>query len=171
QRSIVRLPPRVTMTAMSEMPFRHYIRVRYQECDTQLVVFNARYADYVDLGITQFLKATMPDRELYDGSFEIQLKKQVIEWFAPARFDDVIEIRVWVSRFGRSSFDVRFELRKAGEPDPIAIADTVYVYVLGEKGIWRSAPLPERERALLEAGARGRIVDHAGYLPVAGSGG
>jgi len=156
------------MTPTTEMPFRHYIRVRYQECDTQLVVFNARYGDYIDLGITQFLKACMSDRRLYDGSFEIQLKKQVIEWFAPARFDDVIEIRTWVSRFGRTSFDVRFELRLAGEADLIAVADTVYVHVLGEKGVWKSAPLPERERALLEAGGRGRIVDHAGYLPVRG---
>ena len=149
------------------LPFRHYIRVRYQECDTQLVVFNARYGDYIDLGITQFLMACMPERNLYDGTFEIQLKKQVIEWFAPARFNDVIEIRTWVSRFGRTSFDVRFELRIAGQPDPIVVADTVYVHVLGQNGVWKSAPLPERERALLDAGARGRIVDHAGYLAVA----
>ena len=30
--------------------FRYYLRVRYGECDAQKVVFNARYADYVDLG-------------------------------------------------------------------------------------------------------------------------
>jgi len=156
------------MTAQSELPFRHYIRVRYQECDTQLVVFNARYGDYIDLAVTQFLIASMPhrDRNIYDGQFEIQLKKQSVEWFAPARFNDVIEIRAWVSRFGRSSFDMRFELRIAGEDDPIVVADTVYVHVIGENGVWKSAPLPERERALLEDGARGRIVDHAGYLPV-----
>ena len=148
----------------AERPFRHYIRVRYQECDTQLVVFNARYADYIDLGITQFLMACMPGRNLYDGDFEIQLKKQVIEWFAPARFNDVIEISVWASRFGRTSFDVRFELRIAGQPDPIVVADTVYVHVVGENGVWRSAPLPERERALLAAGARGMIIDHGGWL-------
>lgn len=157
------------MKAPSDAPFRHYIRVRYQECDTQLVVFNARYGDYIDLAVTQFLMTAMPGRYLYDGSFEIQLKKQVIEWFAPARFNDVIEISAWVSRFGRTSFDMRFELRIAGEQEPIVVADTVYVHVLGEKGVWKSAPLPERERALLETGARGRIVDHAGYLPVAES--
>ncbi|MDX2156914.1 MAG: acyl-CoA thioesterase [Hyphomicrobiaceae bacterium] len=151
---------------MTLLPFRHYVRVRYQECDTQLVVFNARYGDYIDLGITQFLMAAMPGRDLYDGTFEIQLKKQVIEWFAPARFNDVIEIRVWVSRFGRTSFDVRFELRIAGKEDVIVNADTVYVHVRGEKGVWKSSPVPEEARALLEAGARGKIVDHAGWLPV-----
>ena len=30
-------------------PFRYYTRVRYQDCDAQHVVFNARYGDYVDL--------------------------------------------------------------------------------------------------------------------------
>lgn len=32
-------------------PFRIYIRVRYQECDSQHVVFNARYGDFIDLAI------------------------------------------------------------------------------------------------------------------------
>lgn len=156
------------MKADAELPFRHYIRVRYQECDTQLVVFNARYGDYIDLALTQFLIAAMPerDRNIYDGKFEIQLKKQVVEWFAPARFNDVIEIRTWVSRFGRTSFDMRFEMRIAGEGDPIVVAETVYVHVHGENGVWKSAPLPERERALLEEGARGRIIDHAGHVSV-----
>jgi len=151
-------------TTPTEPPFRHYIRVRYQECDTQLVVFNARYGDYIDLGITQFLMASLPGRNLYDGSFEIQLRKQTTEFLAPARFNDCLEISVWASRFGRTSFDVRFELRIAGQSDPIVVADTVYVHVLGEKGVWKSAPLPDKERALLAEGARGKIVDHAGWL-------
>ncbi|MFV0294717.1 MAG: acyl-CoA thioesterase [Hyphomicrobiaceae bacterium] len=144
-------------------PFRHYIRVRYQDCDSQYVVFNARYGDYVDLAVTQFLR-TIRGQNPYDGKFEVQLKKQVIEWFAPARFDDILEITTWVSRFGNSSFDMRFEFRIAGQEDVIVVADTVYVHVVGEKGVWRSAPLPDDKRALLEDGARGKVIDHAGYL-------
>jgi acyl-CoA thioester hydrolase len=152
---------------MTLPPFRHFIRVRYQDCDSQHVVFNARYGDYIDLAITNFMMSAMPGRDPFDGSFEIQLKKQVIEWFAPARFNDVLEISTWVARLGRSSFDVRFEIRIAGKPEVIVAADTVYVHVHGEKGIWKSAPIPDDGRALLEAGARGKIVDHAGWLPVA----
>jgi len=154
-------------TPAAELPFRYYLRVRYQECDTQQVVFNCRYSDYVDLAVTQFLIAARPSRPLYDGSFEIQVKKQTIEWNAPARFNDVVEVSVWVSSFGRTSFNVRFEMRVAGNADVIAVSDTVYVNVAGENGVWKSAPLPIEERALLEAGARGRIVDHAGYWPLA----
>lgn len=148
------------------LPFRHFVRVRYQDCDSQHVVFNARYGDYVDLAVTQFLMTAVRGHDPFDGQFEIQLKKQTIEWFAPARFNDIIEIRTWVSRFGRTSFDMRFEMRIAGTEDVIVTADTVYVHVLGEKGIWKSAPLPDDKRTLLEEGARGMIVDHAGYLPV-----
>jgi acyl-CoA thioester hydrolase len=60
-------------------PFRYYVRVRYQDCDSQHVVFNARYGDYLDLAITEFLAAAMPDRDPFGGGFEIQLKKQSIE--------------------------------------------------------------------------------------------
>lgn len=153
----------------AELPFRYYLRVRYQECDTQQVVFNCRYSDYADLAVTQFLIASMPGRTLYDGTFEIQVKKQTIEWNAPARFNDVVEVSTWVSNFGKSSFNVRFEMRIAGKPDVIALSDTVYVHVTGENGVWKSAPLPAADRALLEDGARGKIVDHAGFFPLAGS--
>lgn len=147
-------------------PFRYYLRVRYQDCDSQHVVFNARYSEYVDLAITQFLYATMGDRDPYDNTFEIQVKKQTVEWFAPARFQDVVEISTYVTRFGTTSFNVQFDLRVAGSPDVIVKADTVYVHVKGQNGVWKSAPLPADRRALLEEGAKGKIVDHAGYYPI-----
>src|SRR3954453_17477815 len=37
--------------------FRYYLRVRYVECDAQKVVFNSRYAEYVDVAINEFLRA------------------------------------------------------------------------------------------------------------------
>jgi len=71
-------------------PFRYYVRVRYQECDAQHVVFNARYGDYIDLACFEFLRAALPrPRDVFDGTFESQTVRQVVEWKAPARFDDV----------------------------------------------------------------------------------
>jgi len=147
-------------------PFRYYVRVRYQDCDSQHVVFNARYGDYIDLAITEFLQAAMPGRDPWNNDFEIQVRKQIIEWHAPARFQDVLEISTFVSRFGRSSFDVQFDIRLASRPEVIVNATTTYVHVVGEKGVWRSAPIPPGPRALLEAGARGKIIDQAGYHPI-----
>ena len=67
--------------------FRYFLRVRYGECDAQKVVFNARYADYVDLATAEFLRSMGYEKELQTGELDYQLVKQTIEWRAPARYD------------------------------------------------------------------------------------
>lgn len=146
----------------SQSPFKYYLRVRYQECDAQHVVFNARYGDYIDLAITEFMKATMPDRNIFDGTFEFQVVKQTTEWKAPARFDDVLEITAEVGRLGNSSFTVANTIRRAGDPATLVTAETVYVHV--DPKSWRPAPLPDFVRERFAAGARGKVVDHAGHF-------
>ncbi len=148
---------------MIHKPFRYYVRVRYQDCDAQHVVFNARYGDYVDLACTEFLKACMPGRNLFDGDFEFMLARQLIEWKGPARFDDVVEVSVAVAKFGTTSFTLRFELRKAGHDAIFATAETVNVHVDGKT--WAKTPITRDVRAMLENGAPGVQTDHAGFLP------
>jgi YbgC/YbaW family acyl-CoA thioester hydrolase len=99
-------------------PFRYYLRVRYQECDPQHVVFNARYGDYADLACFEFMRAALPrPQDAFDGTFEMQTVRQVVEWKAPARFDDVIEVSIRASRLGTTSFTLSCELRRAGEAE------------------------------------------------------
>ena len=144
-------------------PFRYYLRVRYQECDPQHVVFNARYGDYADLACFEFLRAALPrPTDAFDGTFEIQTVRQVIEWKAPARFDDVLEISMRASRLGTTSVTLLAELRKAGSPDVLATIETVYVHV--DPKTFRKREIPPEMRAALEAGAAGKVTDHAGYL-------
>ena len=143
--------------------FRYYLRVRYQECDAQHVVFNARYGDYIDLACFEFLRAALPSpRDICDGTFEIQTVRQVVEWKAPARFDDVLEVSVWASHIGTTSFTLRFELRRAADGELLVISETVYVHVDPKTFLKRA--IEPRMRAALEAGARHRTVDHANYL-------
>jgi len=143
--------------------FRYYLRVRYQECDPQHVVFNARYGDYADLACFEFLRAALPrPTDGFDGTFEMQTVRQVVEWKAPARFDDVLEISIWASRLGTTSFTLSFELRRAGEADALVTSETVYVHV-DAKTFTKREIAPEM-RTALEAGAAGKTVDHAGYL-------
>ncbi|MGH9635377.1 MAG: acyl-CoA thioesterase, partial [Candidatus Angelobacter sp.] len=52
--------------------FRYYLRVRYGECDAQKVVFNARYAEYVDLATTEFLRALGYGEQLFSGELDFQ---------------------------------------------------------------------------------------------------
>ena len=146
---------------MMTKPFRYYLRVRYQECDAQHVVFNARYADYIDIASIEFMRAALPrPTDGFDGTFEIQTVRQVIEWKRPARFDDALEISVWASRLGTTSFTLSFEMRRSGEADPLVTSETVYVHV--DNKTFTKREIPPHMRAALENGARGKSVNHAG---------
>lgn len=138
--------------------FRYYLRVRYSECDAQKVVFNARYAEYVDIGTVEFLRASCPDY----GFFEYHLVKQTIEWFAPARFDQVLELSVSVQHIGTTSFTIITELRVAGSEQVISRAETINVFI--DEASMKKTSIPSGLRTAMERGAPGAVVDHAGYF-------
>ncbi len=141
--------------------FRYRLRVRYSECDAQKVVFNARYGDYIDLASLEFLRAILPSpQDLISGAFDYQLVKQTIEWKAPIRFDEVVEISVWCKHIGRTSFTLAFEFRLVGKPEVCAIADTIYVLV--DSKTLTKTPLPLDASQALQQGGAGLVVDQAG---------
>jgi len=150
-------------------PFRFYLRVRYAECDAQKVVFNTRYAEYVDVALNEFLRAIGFDtNRLLASGLDFQLVKQTIEWKAPARFDDVLEVAVEPVRLGTTSFTCRATFRLAGADQTIAVIETVYVLVEAASLAKTSLPAPFRDA--LERGAAGTVVDHAGYCSAAARG-
>ena len=149
-------------------PFRYFLRVRYGECDQQGVVYNARYGEYVDLACTEFLRVALAPRDVFTGGFEVQVVKLLIAWKGPARFDDTLEITVETMKLGTTSFTLGFELRRLGETEPLATAETVNVHI--EPTSWTKAALTEELCSRLQAGARGQYVDHAGvFSPKSGS--
>jgi acyl-CoA thioester hydrolase len=143
-------------------PFRYYLRVRYIECDAQKVVFNSRYGEYVDVGINEFLRAVGVLSDFVAGDLDFQLVKQTVDWRAPARFDQVLELSISAPKLGTTSFTCLTEFRIAGEDPVIVTVDTVYVLV--DAHTLTKRPLPDTLRAALAEGGRGRVTDHAGYF-------
>lgn len=141
-------------------PFRYYLRVRYHECDAQRVVFNARYGDYVDIGIVEYFRAMGLREPLAAGEIEIQLVKQVSQWRAPARADDVLELSIGTTRLGTTSFTTLTEFRRPGGSEVIVDIETIYVLVDLARGTKRE--IPPALRAVLARGAPGVVIDHAG---------
>ena len=142
--------------------FSHYLRVRYSECDAQKVVFNTRYADYVDVAVAEYFRALGYEKELQTAELDYQLVKQTIEWRGPARYDQVLEISVSVKHLGNTSFTLLTEFRLAGSEAVIVTAETVYVYV--DTHTLTKMSLPQRLRDAMARGAAGHVSDHAGYL-------
>jgi acyl-CoA thioester hydrolase len=147
---------------MSEDRFKYFLRVRYAECDAQKVVFNARYADYVDLATAEFLRALGYEHEIQTAELDYQLVKQTLEWRAPARYDQVLEISVIAKHLGTTSFTFLTEFRIAASDSVIATAETVYVHV--DNKTLKKQPLPETMREKFTVGAPGVTVDHAAWL-------
>jgi acyl-CoA thioester hydrolase len=147
---------------MNPSRFSYFLRVRYGECDAQKVVFNSRYAEYVDLAAAEFLRTLGFEQEIQTAELDYQLVKQTTQWRGPARYDQVLEISVRTQQLGTTSFTLVTDFRIAGEEPPIATSETVYVHV--DTHTLKKAPLPPRLRDALERGANGKHVDHAAYL-------
>jgi acyl-CoA thioester hydrolase len=147
---------------MSSSPFVYYLRTRYNECDAQKVVFNARYGDYTDVAVAEFFRALGYGQQMVNGDFDVQVVKQTTQWRSPARYDDVLAVSVETRHMGNTSFTLATEFRLAGQDDVIASSETVYVHV--DHRTLQKMPLPEQLRQALQQGAVGMAVDHAGYL-------
>lgn len=141
--------------------FRYYLRVRYYECDAQKVVYNANYGNYVGVATAEFMRA-LPGWDLLHGELDFMLVSQSMEWRAPARYDDVLEISVAVQEVGGHSITIVTDFRRAGEEAVIASARTVRVLV--DARTVQKVEVPSGLRAVLEKGAPDTVVDHAGYL-------
>jgi acyl-CoA thioester hydrolase len=75
--------------------FTLLLRVRYGECDAQQVVFNARYADYIDIAMTEYFREAVGGFQyLLEQGLDNQVVSLHIDWHSSAKFDDVLAISV-----------------------------------------------------------------------------
>lgn len=141
--------------------FTYLLRVRYSECDAQKIVFNGKYAEFVDIAATEYSRAVWGN---YNDVLAIGVDSQVvnlnISWKAPSTFDDVLAIEVNTGNVGNSSYTFEFEIRNYETGASIASAQVVYVMVDATEFI--KMPIPTDLRQKLEQGGPGLVVNHAG---------
>lgn len=146
-----------------DLPFRFRFRVRYGECDAQGVVFNARYADFVDISVNEYIRTLFGDyQHLLDQDLDIQVVSLTVNWKAPAKFDDVLEARIRAGRIGNTSFTLHLEFFRYGDGAFIVDADVTYVAI--QPSVMAKVTIPDRIRELLEEGAPGELISHAGEV-------
>ena len=135
--------------ARSDFRYAFRKRVRYAEIDAQAVVFNSRYLEYFDIGITEYWRAVgMYDASPVAGGPEFHVAKALVEYKAPILLDEEIDICVRCSRIGSSSMTFLFELHGAGKDDLRATGEEVSVHVSEAQG--PSAPVPDWIVALFD---------------------
>ena len=130
-------------------PFTYaaYQRVGFSETDAQGVVYYGRYNPYFDLARGEYLRSL--DLLHRDGVGEFVMRANDVEYFAPAMFDDEIEVFVRVRRIGRTSVTFEFAAFRLPEDVLMVTAHQTLVYVdLPERG---ACPVPEGFRATVTA--------------------
>ena len=136
------------------MRYVEHIRVRYNECDMQNVVFNGNYWTYADDAVAQWVRASLAAEtgsaeshiDLASVGFDFMLKTATGTWHKGASYGDVIHAACSVIRWGNTSFDVAVEMTVAGEP----VFDCTITYVSTTPGAPTPTPVPVVVRAALE---------------------
>lgn len=141
-----------------------YLRVRFAECDAQNVVFNARYADYVDIASTEFMRYLCGGYDqLVERGFSTQVVNLNIDWFAPAVFDDVLLLDMSCSKIGTTSFGLTCSISRF--PSNQKIAEARVVYVVLDEGNMKKKAIPDDIRDKLSNAVHFGPVNFAGVLP------
>jgi len=103
--------------------FVHREAVRFRDLDPMGHVNNAGFLTCIESARAAFLQHLGAVQTLED--LAIIVARIEIDFRAPVRFGDEVEVSVRVSRFGEKSFDLEHELRVAGTL--VAEAKTVLV--------------------------------------------
>jgi acyl-CoA thioester hydrolase len=133
---------------MSKLPFKFSARTRvgFSDTDAQGIVYYGRYNPYFDLARVEYLRSLGLLHRNTGGEFVMRAND--VEYFAPARFDDELEIYARVSRIGNTSITFEFAAHKMPDDMLLVTAHQTLVYInLTER---RAVPVPAdyRERVL-----------------------
>jgi acyl-CoA thioester hydrolase len=133
--------------ARADFSFFHPLRVRWAEVDMQAIVFNGHYLTYFDVAFTEYWRATgLPGvmQQAEEGQ-EMFARKATIEYHAPARFDDMLDIGVRCAALGRSSMRYVLEIYRGEE----FLISGELVYVYADTTVRKGVALPEAWRSRL----------------------
>src|SRR3954452_1412284 len=139
------------ITAITRPPFKFSARTRvgFSDTDAQGIVYYGRYNPYFDLARVEYHRMLgFLHREGSLGDFVMRAND--VEYFAPARFDDELEIHVRVSRIGRTSVTFEFAAFKVPEGTLLVTAHQTLVFIDLEKR--RPIAIPDAYRAPFDVG-------------------
>ena len=129
--------------------FSHRLRVRWSECDPQGIAFNGAFLSWLEMAHAEYFRNigislyTLAESNVFDTI----MAKVGLEFHAPVRLDDEIDLHMRMVRLGGSSFTMECEIHRAGEPTPLARIEVVYVSY--DTSHQRSRPIPDDIRRLV----------------------
>jgi acyl-CoA thioester hydrolase len=115
------------VTSKAPFTFSARTRVGFSDTDAQGVVYYGRYNPYFDLARVEYLRSL--GLLHHDGPGDFVMRANDVEYFAPAVFDDEIEVHVRVSRIGSTSVTFQFAAYRVPDDVLMVTAHQTLVYV------------------------------------------
>ena len=133
---------------MAKPPFKFSARTRvgFSDTDAQGIVYYGRYLPYFDLARVEYLRRLDLLRPDVLTGYEFVMRACTLEYFAPAVFDDEIDVCIRLARLGRTS--ETYECAAYRVPDDVLMVTASQTLVLVDLEERRAVPIPEvyRER-------------------------
>jgi acyl-CoA thioester hydrolase len=129
-------------------PFKYsaIARVWFSDTDAQGIVYYGRYLPYFDHARVEYHRHI---GRVDLGGNEFVMRASTVEYHAPARFDDLLEIFVRASRIGRTSTTYECAAYRMADDELMVTATQTLVLVdLAER---RAAPGPDAYRELIRS--------------------
>jgi len=134
-------------------PFKYssLTRVGFSDTDAQGIVYYGRYLPYFDSARVEYHRH-LGMLEAARGEQEFVMRANTIEYLAPARFDDLVEVFIRVSRIGRTSVTYDFAAYRVEDDLLMVTANQTLVLV----------DLDERKACAIPASYRDQIAAFEG---------
>ena len=129
-------------------------RVTYAETDKMGFVYYANYLVYFEIGRTELIRASgLAYSELEDMDYNLPVIEESARYHKPARYDDLLTIRTWVSEFKGIRLGFKYEILR----DDTVLAEGATLHAFMDKdGRPRklSTEIKEKLAGLIEKGQK-----------------
>ena len=129
--------------------FRHSIEVRFRDCDPMGHVNNAVYLTYLEQARFAHWRAVwgFNFEGLPENAPGVILARAEIDYRRPARYGDMLEVRISLDRIGRTSFSYSYEIV---DQNDLVVAEAKSVQVMYDYAAGRPVPLSDEMRSKLQ---------------------
>jgi YbgC/YbaW family acyl-CoA thioester hydrolase len=124
-------------------------RVRWGDVDAARIIFYGAYIHFFEFAETELFREAGLDYGSMFDELKIWLPRVHLEcdFRRAARLDDLLEVSVYVGRFGTKSMRLNFEVRRKNEEELIATAHFVLAAV--NQDTFETVPIPAELREQL----------------------
>lgn len=131
---------------VSETP----LRVRYAETDAMGVVHHASYIIWFEVGRSDWLRQQGTSyADVEAGGYLLVVSEVQARFMRPARYDELLVIRTWVSELKSRKMRFEYEIVRPSDGETLVVGATSHI-VTDRAG--RVTTFPAAVRALLEGG-------------------